>query len=154
MIMGYLKDRLQSRVQRWDKKMLSKGAKEILLKTIAQAIPTYAMGVFLLPLELCRDLESIMCRYWWKTGHDKDRGIHWLSWERLSKRKSEGGMGFQNVHDFNIAMVGKQGLSLMMHHDSLAARIYKARYYPMGSFLTAKLGGNPSYIWRSVLAAQ
>lgn len=36
--MGYLKDRLQGRIQEWDKQILSKSGKEILLKTVAQAI--------------------------------------------------------------------------------------------------------------------
>lgn len=30
----------------------------------------------------------------------------------------------------------------------------KARYYPLESFLTEKLGNNPSYIWRSMFEAQ
>lgn len=34
------------------------------------------------------------------------------------------------------------------------SQVFKARYYPSGSFLTAKLGANPIYIWRSVLKAQ
>lgn len=51
-------------------------------------------------------------------------------------------------------MVGKQGWKLMLHQESLVGRIYKARNYLNGSFLSAKLGGNPSYIWRSIVAAQ
>ncbi|KAM6558899.1 hypothetical protein CsatA_028138 [Cannabis sativa] len=33
-------------------------------------------------------------------------------------------------------------------------QIFKARYFSSGSYLTATLGSNPSYIWRSVLEAQ
>lgn len=32
---GFLKEKMQDRIQDWDKKMLSKGGKEILLKTVA-----------------------------------------------------------------------------------------------------------------------
>lgn len=63
-------------------------------------------------------------------------------------------MGFKNIPDFNVAMVGKQSWMLIVHHESLVAIVYKARFYPSGSFFSAKLGGNPSYMWRSVLAAQ
>lgn len=151
---GYIKDKVQGRVEGWDKQYLSRGGKEILLKTVAQAMPTYAMSVFIQPLELCKDLERIMCKFWWRTGHSTNRGIHWMSWERLSKRKTQGGMGFRSVHDYNVAMVGKQGWRLIMNPESLFSRIYRARYYPRGTFLNAKLGSNPSYIWRSVLEAQ
>lgn len=76
----------------WDIKQISRGGKEILLKTVGQALPNYTMSVFLLPVEIRKDLEQIMCKFWWKSSGQKERGIHWLSWERLCVRKSSGGM--------------------------------------------------------------
>lgn len=32
--------------------------------------------------------------------------------------------------------------------------MFKARYYPNSTFLEAKLGNNPIYVWRSILEAQ
>lgn len=52
-IFGFLKEKLQNRLQGRESKMLPKGGKEVLLKTVAQTLPNYAMGVFLLPLNLC-----------------------------------------------------------------------------------------------------
>lgn len=63
-VLGYLKERVRNRIQSWDGKLLNKSAKEILLKTVTQAIPTYAMSVFLLPTEMCKDMEKLMCKYW------------------------------------------------------------------------------------------
>jgi len=31
--------------------------------------------------------------------------------------------------------------------------IFKARYFPIGSYMTANLGHNSSYVWRSILKA-
>lgn len=42
----------------------------------------------------------------------------------------------------------------MTDQESLVGKLFKARYYPNGSFLIAKLGNNPSYIWRSILESQ
>ncbi|XP_074323135.1 uncharacterized protein LOC141660074 [Apium graveolens] len=111
------------------------------------------MSVFLLPMDTCKELERSMCKFWWNTDAATGKSIHWMSWERMSNRKSEGGMGFRSVHEFNVALLGKQVWRLLVHPDKLVSRIFKARYYPTGSILSANLGSNPSYIWRSVLAA-
>lgn len=109
--------------------MLSKGGKEVLLKTVAQALPKYAMGVFLLPLNLCQDLEKMMCKFWWKTNSKKDRGIHWLSWSNMSKKKTLGGMGFRSVRDFNIRQARRETDD---SPEQVSQSVFKARYYPQG----------------------
>ncbi|XP_019154287.1 PREDICTED: uncharacterized protein LOC109150757 [Ipomoea nil] len=54
---------------------------------------------------------------------------------------------------------GKGWIDLIMawrflsNPTSLAARIYKARYYPATSFIDARMGNCPSYCWRSIMAA-
>ena len=53
---SFLKDRVWKKMQGWKGKMLSKVGKEVLIKVVAQSIPTYTMGVFLLPARLCNKL--------------------------------------------------------------------------------------------------
>lgn len=43
---------------------------------------------------------------------------------------------------------------MIKHPELLVSKIFKLRYYPDTSFLNANLGGNPSYIWRSILESQ
>jgi hypothetical protein len=43
---------------------MSSGNKEILIKAMAQAIPTYVMSVFGLPALVCDDLTRMMRQYW------------------------------------------------------------------------------------------
>jgi hypothetical protein len=50
----HLAERIMQRLKGSKEKFLSMGGKEILLKAVAQAIPIYAMGVFLLPKNISR----------------------------------------------------------------------------------------------------
>jgi len=76
-----------------------------------------------------------------------------MNWEKLLAPKIHGGMGFNDLSAFNSTMLGKQGWKFITEPSSLVARIFKARYYPSGSYLTATVGHNPSYVWRSILRA-
>ena len=84
---SFHKDRVWKKLQGWKGKSLSRARKEILIKFVAQSIPTYIMGIFQLPVKLCEELQSMCARYWWgQMGNE--RKIHWLSWDKLSRPKS------------------------------------------------------------------
>ncbi|XP_019172068.1 PREDICTED: uncharacterized protein LOC109167502 [Ipomoea nil] len=153
-ILGFIKDKVVGRIKSWTHKFLSRAGKEILLKNVIQAIPTFAMSVFLLPIEMGKDIERTMNSFWWGCTGDRNKGIRWKSWERLSIPKKWGGMGFKRIREFNIAMLGKQAWRLVQQPNSLLSRVYRAKYYPNSSFFDAQLGSNPSFIWRSILEAQ
>jgi hypothetical protein len=52
-IFSYLKERVWQRIQGWKEKMLSNAGKKIMIKAVAQAISTYAMGCFDITKEVC-----------------------------------------------------------------------------------------------------
>ena len=52
-VFAYLKERIWTRIQGWKEKLLSRAGKEILIKAVAQAIPTFAMGCFDITKEIC-----------------------------------------------------------------------------------------------------
>uniref|UniRef100_A0A803Q3T6 PHD finger protein ING n=1 Tax=Cannabis sativa TaxID=3483 RepID=A0A803Q3T6_CANSA len=148
-IFSYLTDKVQKKIQSWDNKFLSRAGKEVLIKSVVQALPAYTMNVFLIPVGICQEIERSISKFWWRSNTNK--GIHWLSWDKLSKHKTTGGMGFR---DFNLALLAKQGWRLLTCESSLVGKIFKARYFANGNFLSESLGNNPSYIWRSVLESQ
>ena len=63
-------------------------------------------------------------------------------------------MGFPDLRAFNLAMLSKQAWRLIQDTHSLFYRVYQARYFPNCSFMMAELGSNPSFVWRSLLAAR
>jgi len=105
-VFGYLKERIWKRIQGWKERMLSRAGKEVMIKAVAQAIPTFAMGCFDITKEMCDQISSMIGRYWWSQ-QDSEKKIHWLSWEKLTLPKSKGGLGFRDIHSFNLAMLAK-----------------------------------------------
>lgn len=153
-VLGYIKNRILSRIQSWNHRFLARAGREVLLKSVVQAIPSFAMNVFLFPMSMIKEIECIMNGFWWGCEGEGRKGIRWKAWEHLCAPKSWGGMGFRRLREFNLAMLSKQAWRLLHNHSSLVARVFKAKYYPHCSFLDAKCGSNPSFIWKSVLESQ
>ncbi|KAL3846296.1 hypothetical protein ACJIZ3_003699 [Penstemon smallii] len=151
-VFGYIRDKIWERVQGWNEKTLSKAGKEILIKAVLQAIPTYVMGCFKLPKTFIHELETLISSFWWD---DKDKKkIHWVKWNDLCSSKMEGGLGFRDLEAFNLALLAKQGWRIIQKPESLLSRILKARYFKSCDFMQANLGSNPSFTWRSILEAR
>ncbi|XP_035543621.1 uncharacterized protein LOC118347698 [Juglans regia] len=127
--------------------------KEILIKAVLQAIPTYTMSVFKLPKRLCRDINLLLSRFWW-VNQQGESSICWRKWEKMGKQKSKGGLGFRDVESFNMALLAKQGWRLIKNPMSLAARVFKEKYFRQSNFMDAKLNSQPSLIWRSIWQAR
>ena len=60
---SFLKDRVWKKLQGWKGKLLSRAGKEVLIKAVAQSIPTYTMGVFQLLIKLCNELNAMCARF-------------------------------------------------------------------------------------------
>lgn len=88
-------------------KLLSQAGKEILLRAVVQAIPTYNISVFLLLKALCGDVNSLMQKFWW-SHKNNDNQIYWMSWRRLGITKEKGGLGFREFSCCNKALLAKQ----------------------------------------------
>jgi hypothetical protein len=123
-----IKGWIWNRINGWKEKFLSHVGKEVLLKSVIQAIPTYTMSVFRLPKTLCKEINAMMGRFWW--GHKENLSkIPWMSWKGMGKKKLEGGLGYRDLVSFNIALLAKQGWHLLKFPHTLAARVFKEKYF-------------------------
>lgn len=153
-VFGFVKDKVWQRIQGWRAKLISKAGKLVLLKNVAQSIPSYCISCFLLPKSLCTEIERMMNNYWWSSGNDNRKGIKWVSWEGLSRPKCKGGLGVRSLHGFNIALLGKHCWKFVNQPQALVSRVYKARYFADTNLLRAQKGTGSSFIWTGLYAAK
>jgi len=77
--------------------------------------------------------------------------MHWRKWTDIAYTKQGGGMGFKDLHLFNLAMLGKQGWRLLTRLESICARILRGKYFHNGSFMTTRKKRGSSHTWQSIL---
>lgn len=84
-----MKERLGKRLKDYTERNTSAAANEVLIKAVAQAIPTYTMSVFkLLPLGICDELTRITREFWW--GGEKGKRKTAIAWKHLTHKKCSG----------------------------------------------------------------
>ena len=67
--------------------------KEILIKIVAQAMPTFTMSVFKLPNTLYDEMTSMVPKFWQGQTNERNK-MAWLIQDKLCLPKDEGGLGF------------------------------------------------------------
>lgn len=123
--------------------MLSPRVKEVLIKAVDFSMPTYSMNVFLFPLRWCREVTSLISKFG-RASAKKDDRIHWKAWSTLAKSKDERGLGFRDLHLFNLSFLGKLSWQILQEPDALQVRFIKSMYFPNEDLLCARKGGTTS----------
>ena len=123
---AYIKDRVWQKINFWSSKCLSKAGREVMIKSVLQAITSYVMSIFQLSTTLINTIEKMINSFWWGHGRTTHRGINGLNWEKLSMHKNHGGMRFKDLMVFNLSMLGKKGWKIQTEPDTLVSRIFKA----------------------------
>ena len=114
---------------------------------------TCTMGCFKLPKSLCKDIESLVQKFWW--GYlGNSRKMHWIAWKKLCQPKIHGELGFRDLENFNLALLGKQVWCLVHNTDSMFDKVFKVRFFPNYSVLDSGVKPVGSYAWQSILKAK
>ena len=148
-----IRERILKKLKGWKEGFLSQAGREVLIKAVAQAIPTYAMQCFNLPVSLLNEIEKLCRNFFWGQQHNEKK-VAWVSWEKICRSKKEGGLGMRNLVVFNKAMLAKQAWRVLKFPHSLMAKVLKNKYFPHTSFMDVRVSPLASYTWKSILSAR
>lgn len=148
--LSFVTDKFRQKMQGWKKTLLSTAGREILIKSVASAVLSFPMSCFLFPLQVCKDLNSVVASFCW--GQRGEEGhIHWVRWQDLTEHKQDGGIGFRDFHHFNLALLAKQGWRILNKPKEIWVQLLKGIYLPKSNFLDAKKGSHASWAWSSII---
>ena len=108
------------------------------------------MSCFKLQVGLCHDIEALIQRFFWGQ-RGKGRKVYWITWEELCKPKSQGGMGFKDLCQFNDELLAKKTWRLLHDKNSLFYRVFKVKFFPNNLVMEASSPSSASYAWKSIL---
>ena len=109
-VFAEIKERVGKKLSSWKEKMLSMGGKEILIKAVTRAIPTYTISCFLLPKGLCEDLKGMERNFWWGQ-KDQETKMSWVSWRKMCMSKIHGGMRLPQSPCLQLGNVSKASMA-------------------------------------------
>ena len=58
-----IRERVCHKIQGWKERLLTQAGREVLIKSILQAMPSFTMGCFELPKSLCKEIESLIWKF-------------------------------------------------------------------------------------------
>ena len=124
----FLEHKLEAKLANWRSCCLSWAIRAILIKLVAQNIPTYTLSAFNVPANTYNKLDVATRQFWWKP---KDRGskyIAWTSWDKLCCSKKYGGLGFKETKEMNLALIAKFMWFVALDRQSLCMDVLRSKY--------------------------
>ena len=92
-------DKVHCRIDGWRAKTISQAGRLVLIKSVAAALPSYAMSSFLLPISWCKELDRLFKNLWWGFPNKKSRNLSLKAWDSICFPKVLGGLGIRKMKD-------------------------------------------------------
>ncbi|TYG90098.1 hypothetical protein ES288_A12G155000v1 [Gossypium darwinii] len=86
-------------------------------------------------------------------GKESNRGWNMLAWDWLCYPKGMGGLGFRDLRQFNMALLGRQVWRLIICKETLYYKVLSAKYFPDGDVFNPRSMDKPSFMWQSIAKA-
>lgn len=125
---SFLRDKMQSKLQGWEGKMLTQAARSTQLQSVLGTMPLYLMHCLKVPQQTINNLDKVQRNYWWNH-NASTRPRHYKNWSSLCLPKRYGGLGFKNLSFYNSALLTKMAWKLLHNQNSLWGKLLRSKSY-------------------------
>ena len=125
-----------------------------MIKSVAQALPTYVMSTFELPNKICESMDAVNRRFWWKPNNQNGKYMAWNSWDKLYQTKRDGGLGFRKTKEVNMALIAKLSWMVASKRTSICMELLRKKYKVRKDWLSKEPMKTASPIWRAIEKAK
>ena len=99
---------VETRLEGWRARLLSRGGRLVLLKAVLAAISIYYMSIFKMPTGVRKRLKKSMRSFFWRGSQLKGaRGAALVAWTPVCRHMSQGGLGIRHLQHTNAALLTK-----------------------------------------------
>lgn len=122
----FLIHKISKKTAGWKGRLLSSGGKLTLIKSVLSSIPIHTLAVLKPSEGVLKSIEkSFAIFFWGETGGKSKKS--WISWSKISKPISEGGLGIKSLSDVMKSLHAKMAWTVISS-NSLFSLFMRAKY--------------------------
>ncbi|XP_074315473.1 uncharacterized protein LOC141651673 [Silene latifolia] len=144
-----LVERVVDRIRSLGSRKLSYAGRIVLIKAVLTTLHRYWGRIFILPKTVIGRIEAVCRAYLWH-GTDQNESPALVSWEQVRKPKKQGGLGFKDLHLWNVASISKYAWWVTQKKYHLWVRWVHAVYIKQSDWMTYKPGVGSSWAMRKI----
>jgi hypothetical protein len=123
---NWLVIKVQARIESWTNRLLSRGGRLVLIKSVIYSIPVYWATIANIPKGIFHQICKLIFKFLW-SGKKQSDGIPLVKWSTLARPKDLGGWGIHNLLWFSRALAAKS-LWRLMSNNMLWGRVLMSNY--------------------------
>lgn len=134
-------------------RFLSLAGRQVLIQSVINSIPNYAMQTMYLPKGVCDTIDKLT-RNFLRGGDGQNIKVSLVKWRDATRLKEEDGLGLKSVRHMNVAFLTKLGWRIIKVAEKPWAQVIAKKYMKRGVFVTnMKRKKGDSNIWKGICAA-
>ncbi|KAJ0532538.1 putative RNA-directed DNA polymerase [Helianthus annuus] len=118
----------QARLAKWKSHLLSIGGRVVIIKSVLESLPCYYFSLYKAPKKVISDLEAMIKKFLWG-GALEERKMRWVSWDRVTRHKKDGGLGLNKLKEINLSLLVKWGWRYKTEKNGMWKRIIEALHF-------------------------